>query len=146
VSFGVDEIARLLDFGIGFDDVMASLERLAALIKNKGAINAGRGRLVVNADAMIFDDPEQSRERFLRCQREHSSDCCLHSRLRLAGQAQYNDAGVLRGWIGVNVRKIEIKRDERSAFANANIYNTLIRLTAERLRDNRMRVVAFDCE
>lgn len=55
-------------------------------------------------------------------------------------------AGVFRGWICVNVRKIEIKRDEHSAFASANIYNTLIRLTAERLRDNRMRVVAFDCE
>jgi len=35
-SLGVDEIACLIDFGIEFDDVMASLERLSVLIKNEG--------------------------------------------------------------------------------------------------------------
>jgi natural product biosynthesis luciferase-like monooxygenase protein len=34
-GLGVDEIACLIDFGIGFDDVMASLGRLAVLLKSK---------------------------------------------------------------------------------------------------------------
>ena len=36
-SIGVDEIACLIDFGIGFDDVMASLGRLAILIQSSGS-------------------------------------------------------------------------------------------------------------
>ena len=38
-SLGVDEIACLIDFGIGFNDVMAGLERLARLVKRRPSVH-----------------------------------------------------------------------------------------------------------
>ncbi len=42
---GVDEIACLIDFGVGFNDVMASLRRLSVLLASASTSRADEGRL-----------------------------------------------------------------------------------------------------
>jgi hypothetical protein len=41
-GYGVDEIACLIDFGIGFNHVMAGLRRLSQLLADRPAMALGR--------------------------------------------------------------------------------------------------------
>lgn len=64
----------------------------------------------------------------------------------LTGEAQYDDSGELRWWVGENVGEIEIQGNQHSILAPAYIDYTFIRLTAERLLDHGMRFVSGSAE
>lgn len=90
---------------------------------------------------MLFHDPQQSVDRLLCEQGERSADRGFHNRPPLACQTQDHDAGELLGRISVDVGKIEIERNERAMLTSANIDYALVRLTAEFLLDDGMRVI-----
>lgn len=100
----------------------------------------------LNADTTVFDDPQPARN-FLGwklCQ--NAADGSLSVGMRLAVQTKHNDPVELGGWVSDDIREIEIEGNERPVLALADIEDVLIRLTAQRLRNDGECVVTRDGE
>jgi hypothetical protein len=83
----------------------------------------------VDANAVIFNNPQQTMERFGCKDAQHPPDCSLDMSVALAREAKHDDAGEIFGRVRLNIRKVEIQCDERSAFGSADAYNSIVRLT-----------------
>jgi hypothetical protein len=85
---------------------------------------------------MFFDDPQPARNFLGRKLRQYASDGSLSVGMRLAVQTKHDDSLELGGWISDDIREIEIEGNEGPVLALADIEHVLIRLTAQRLRNN----------
>lgn len=90
-------------------------------------------RSVVNPNAVLFHDPEQPAECLLRKQAQHAPDCSLNGGMRLTAEPQNNDPRKPGGWVGMNIREIQIEGDERSTLTRTNVDHALIWVTTKRL-------------
>lgn len=97
-----------------------------------------RNELAVYANAAFLDDPKHPSHRLPRHQLQHASTGGVDRRMGLVTQAQDDDSGELSRWVGENVGKVEVERDEHSILAPAHIDVAFVRLTAESLLNDRM--------
>ena len=95
----------------------------------------------MNADAMIFDNPQTACKVFGRKLRQNAPDGVLCVGVRLAAQTKDDDPAELGRRVGDDVCEVEIERNEGAVLAGAHIEHVFIRAAAQRLLDNGVRFV-----
>ncbi len=100
----------------------------------------------MNPDAFVFDDPKHSGKRLALQVFEQPACGGFCGDMRLASQAEDNDAWSLARRVPPDVGKLQIVRYQCALFLFANFKHAFVWLPTERLLDHRHHVVSCSGE
>jgi len=143
-------IARLArgPAGRGPDAAIRVLNPAATGLRRVGfGSHRGTGSLrcrasLVYSNASFLDNPQHAREALMRQEGQHAVNRSFDYPMRLAGQAQHDNAGVTRWRILLDIGKVEVECDQGTRFSRADFNDACVALAAERLLDNGVSFVS----
>lgn len=85
----------------------------------------------MNSNAALLDNPEHAREALMRHEGQNTADGAFNHAIRLARQAQYDNSGIMRRRVVLDVGKVEVESNEGALFARADVDDTCVAFSTE---------------